>query len=102
MPGLESKEPSNKITPMNTDSDLTHTVRAKHSWYSRNDTYAYEFRGTLAECKEYVKDCESAVYYLSHNEIGRPVYSIVRIDNLGKYARMEAERALTAAEIKAW
>lgn len=78
---------------MKTNFIPTHTVRARHYFYGPKEIVKYHFSGSLAECKEYVKARESKTYYLSHNELGRPTYKIVRIDGLGDWARRQAEDA---------
>ena len=40
------------------------------------------WEGTYKEAKEEIEAMESAIYYLSHNESGRPDYSIVGVDSI--------------------
>ena len=78
-------------------SPITHAVRIRQFWYGPKNTidYRYQCRGTLAQCRQWVKDRENAPYYLSHNEAARPRYSIVRLDSLGPQARRQADWAET-------
>lgn len=75
---------------MQTNSLATHTVRARHYYYGPKEIVKYHFSGSLAECKKYVETWETGIYHLAHNESSRPIYKIVRIDSLGKWAAREA------------
>lgn len=83
---------------MQTNSLVTHTVRARHYYFGPKEVVKYHFSGSLAECKEFVNKSESKTYYLLHNESGRPTYKIARIDSLGERARREA---LSVQEMRA-
>lgn len=75
---------------MQTNSLATHTVRARHYYYGPKEVAKYQFSGSLTECKKYVETWETGIYHLAHNESSRPIYKIVRIDSLGKWAAREA------------
>jgi len=87
---------------MNTTEIITHVVRARRFFYGPEEQTSYQFRGTLSECKQWVFGSEAEVYRTAHNESGRPTYRIVRIDSLGKYARAQAECAMSAAELRSY
>lgn len=53
-------------------------------WSGRPETFADE-----AGAKAMVRELDGEVYYLSHNESGRPTYTVHRVDRLDRRFREE-------------
>lgn len=73
----------------------THCVRARTYFYGCKEISQVTFCGTLAECKNYVNRKENSIYYLSHNESGRPTYRIVTVNSLSPKAIEEMQYIAT-------
>ena len=71
----------------------THAVRYRRSFYGRQaDQVGIAFVGTLAECREYIREDNACIYYCSHNEVGRCHLHTVRTASLSPYALLDARR----------
>ena len=57
-------------------------------WYGKADTKTrladpespdgYEWRGTREQARQLIEELDAEMYHTSHNESGRPTYTIVR------------------------
>ena len=72
----------------------SHAIRGRFFYYGPSEKIGFVDVGTLEECRQRVKEIEANVYHLSHNESGRPIYTIVTTDSLSPHARLQAEQVV--------
>ena len=78
---------------MSTTTLPTHAVRYRRFFYGKQaDQVGIAFVGTLAECKEFIREDNACIYYTSHNEVGRCHLHTVRTASLRQHALLEARR----------
>ena len=71
----------------------THAVRYRRFFYGKQaDQVGIAFLGTLAECREFIREDNACIYYRSHDEVGRCHLHTVRTASLRQNALLEARR----------
>ena len=71
----------------------THAVRYRRFFYGKQeDQVGIAFVGSLAECREFIREDDACIYYTSHNEVGRCHLHTVRTASLRPYALEQARR----------